>query len=422
MSLLTLMFKVCALNCTTSSASPARRTCAAAAALTFGLAVSSATQAFNTTNPEPYLPELTETVLVRDYPVVRNEMTSENNLEQERIRQISSLVKHGLENADSQALGYAQGLLNYWQQVERVPTEVRLYRAIIAQQQHHFDQALHELNIVLKYQPQHIQAHATRAAIHLTMGHYDQAAQDCRATAFTVDPLQTANCLAQVQGPRGHAHEMLESLEKLLSINPNIDSDMKREVLTTLGDLHASMNNQAKASIAYSNALDISPNHPYLVAQFSEFLIQHESFAELENFLLEKKSTLSTRIYQAIAKKNAVQEVKPQSTDLFTAKNSVLEGIGKELESIRKELEAIDLREDTDTAKYWVLYFIYIEPDNKQALHYAQLNWQTQKSLSDARLLKQAAEVANDTKTLSSLQDWLTERNIVDTRLTENTR
>ncbi len=402
MSILMLTFKSRGMQIASNSAYPARRICAAAAVLCLSFCFSSVSLAFNGDSSEPFLPELKETVLIRDYPVIRHASMSENAQVPERIQQIRILLKYGLEHSDSQSLGYAQGLLNYWQNAENVPDDVRLYRAIIAQQQHAFDRALSDLAIVLEHNPQHSQARATRAAIHLAMGNYERAAEDCRATALTADPLQTANCLAQVQGPRGQARVMAERLENLLTLNSNVDINLKREVLTTLGDLYVMMKNQKRAQLAYTEALAISPNHPYLVAQFSELLIQHEEYEELAGFLRELKSTLGTRLYQAIAERN-------QRTTKELWKVSAA--------SIRNELEMIDSREDSDTAKYWAFYFLYIEPDEQQALQYAQLNWQSQKSLSDARLLKRAAEAANDTKQLTRLDAWLNERAIVDSSL-----
>ena len=388
----------------------ARCICTAAAVFTLSMAFSSATLALNDMSAEPYLPDLKETVLIRDYPVVSHSSKSENSQVSERIQQIRTLLQYGLENADSQSLGYAQGLLNYWQKADQVPADVRLYRAIIAQQQHRFDKALSDLNIVLENNPQHSQARATRAAIYLAMGEYDRAAQDCRATALTVDPMQTANCLAQVQGPRGQAQVMAARLENLLSLNSNIELNLKREVLTTLADLYVILNAQKRAQLAYADALAISPNHPYLVAQFSELLIQLEAYEQLDGFLFTQKSTLGTRLYQAIVKRHETLQATLRLPNLSAVKESVRAST----QSIRIELTTIDLREDADTAKYWAMYFMYIDADKQQALHFAQLNWQSQKSLSDARLLKRAAEAVNDTRQLKTLDLWLNERGIVD--------
>lgn len=402
MSILMLTFKFRGVQSTSNSAYPARRICAAAGVFCIGFAFSSASLAFNNTSSSPYLPDLKQTVLIRDYPVIDHSLMSGNTQVEERVYQVRKLLIHSLEFSDSQSLGYAKGLLNYWQNSEIVPADIRVYRAIIAQQQHAFDKALNDLTIVLEENPQHLQARATRAAIHLAMGNYEKAAQDCRATAFKVDPLQTANCLAQVQGPRGQAQVMAERLETLLSLNSTFEMSLKREMLTTLGDLYVMMKNQKRAQLAYTEALAISPNHPYLVAQFSELLIQHEKYEELSGFLAELKSTLGTRLYQTIAKRH--QSASKESMRLSAA-------------SIRNELESIDLREGSDTAKYWAMYFLYIEADDTQALRYAQRNWQSQKSLSDARLLKRAAQAVNDTKQLAQLDAWLNERGIVDSTL-----
>ena len=142
MSLLLLVRKSRGMTSISNVRYPAPRTCAGVAGLMLALVYVNPVSAMSTNAAQPYIPEPDEVVLVRDYPVFQAHIASNGKTndeqEEQRLRFIRTLISHGLQKADAQSLGYAQGLLNSWSETSGIPIEVRLFRAMIAQQQHQF--------------------------------------------------------------------------------------------------------------------------------------------------------------------------------------------------------------------------------------------------------------------------------------------
>ena len=406
---------------TSNSLDPARRYCVVAAVLMLSLFLTESAFALKTSGSAPYVPAPDDIVLIRDYPVFSNgldkpDLQSDHNNPDtaEQIMKIRQYIGHGINHADSQSLGLAQGLINAWQGTQ-LPLELRVLRATIAQQKHQFQAAIEDLSFVLKRQPDHSQARLIRAAIYLATGNFALAESDCRATALIVDPIVTANCLAQALGPRGQAKNMIDRLDALLAVNLDIDPALKREVLTTQGDLFMVLNDLRLAYQAYAEALEISPQHPYLQAQIRDILIQRGDYPLLLASLAAQQNTLNKRVYQSIAEYKIPSEL-ANSSGLNAVDQTPLESVAL----LREELRLLDLSNTADTAKYWAAYYFYIEQNYQEALRFAVINWQTQQSLSDARLLKMTATAAKDDDQLSALQTWLKERGVFDLSLQFN--
>ena len=136
-----------------------------------------------------FVPDAADTVLLRVAP--------SDNAEVQRLRQMraalaeapgriematafaQAAIDHARRSQDARWYGYAEGALRHWQGRERVPAEVRVLRATLAQHDHRFAAALQDLDQVLAQQPQHLQARLTRAVIHSVQGRYAQAITDC---------------------------------------------------------------------------------------------------------------------------------------------------------------------------------------------------------------------------------------------------
>ena len=76
--------------------------------------------------------------------------------------------------------------------------------------------------------------------------------------------------------------------------------------------------------------------------------------------------------------------------------------------SQRLNLPRQDLRQDEASLQAAILayYYLNIDKQPKQALHYAKLNWETQKASEDLRLLLRAAQLTHDKKALRVIQQW----------------
>ena len=343
-------------------------------------------------------------LLVRDYPIFEQRTAHSEPLSMaQATQQAWEWVMTGTNSGEYHYYGYARGILDPWWDQNNVSSELRILRAVILQQQHFFDQALADLNQVIDSDPQNVQARFTRSAILFATGKLDAALLDCQRVFLKADPISVTLCVAPIKGLQGHAPVMIDKLNTLLAVS-ELASLQQREVHITLAELYWLQGNMAGAEKQFKQALNITPQHGYVVSQYSEFLLSLKRYNTLANFLQQQPPSIENQINLYYAQK---EQSKPELSEL---KNTITE-------NITTLTNTGDQKPALDNSRLLSLYHSRVENDSRAALLYARKNWDRQKGMIDTLLLMNAATKERDIRTIDKVSQWLEENLVQDQRL-----
>src|SRR5262249_5851445 len=156
------------------------------------------------------------------------------------------------------------------------PNEILMARAEVAQRAHRFDEARVALDAVLAREPNHAQAHLTRAYVKLAQGHGRAAFEDC----VSLDVAQTrsaVNCIARVRGVTGEARRAYEDVRIALDDAKHAgvrDNAALRELSLTAADLAERLGDNDSAAAHYRLALAIAPTSAFAQSAYADLLLE----------------------------------------------------------------------------------------------------------------------------------------------------
>jgi len=314
------------------------------------------------------------------------------------------LARHYIDNAkqsgDTRFYGYAERALNPWKHEQTAPPQVLLLRATINQQFHQFEQALNDLDHLLKMHPNNEQAWLTRAGILQVMGYPLEAAKSCLLLARLTTPLVATSCLSRAVSTTGLAEKAYSQL--LATYRNTRPPAINQQVwaLTILADIAHRLGDINNAQKHYSDALALSPENTLLIAYYSDFLIEQKNFNAAYQ-LLHNKINRNGLLLRLVITEKALKH-----PDYIMHKNR--------LNSL--------FEEETQWGTYTSLrdqsrFHLTILNNPHKALTFATRNWQQQKELTDIKLLLQAAIAANKPAASIKAIQWAQQHQIKDKQL-----
>ena len=337
----------------------------------------------------PFIPDNDEQVLERlplatnsvnrDTRALRNTLNTNPRQLELAIKLSKRYIALGKAEADPRYYGYAQGVLNPWWDSSEPPSEVLLLRALILQNRHDFDSALHDLQTLLQREPTNAQAWLTQAVILQVRARYDEAQRSCLPLMEFDTPLVASTCLASIGSLTGHAAKSYDFLRDALKEAQDISPYQHLWSLTVLAEMAVRMGKVKDADQLFTEALNVHGRDVYLLSAYADFLLDQKRPVEVVAMLVDKTRIDGLLLRVALAKQQLGSNDLPQLIIQLKARFTASRLRGENLHQ-------------GDEARFE----LYLLKQPQQALRLAQANWVLQREPKDARILLEAAIAADD--------------------------
>lgn len=172
---------------------------------------------------------------------------------------------------DARAAGLALGALQTWEGAARVPTEVLVMRATVAQYLHDFSGAEALLKRAVQQQPVHPQAWLTLATVYRVRGDYVGSDAACEGVLRSGQRLHGLACQAENQSLRGDQEAARAQFQRLLQ-TPRLPASLQQWLLTSVAELEARAGRPDAARAAWLQAIALGPSG-YTLDAYIDFLL-----------------------------------------------------------------------------------------------------------------------------------------------------
>ena len=308
-------------------------------------------------------------------------------------------IEQGRATSDPRFYGYAQAALAPWWNQADAPVEVMVLRATLHQNQHRFDQALVDLNAVLKRNPKHAQARLTKAVVLQVRGEFGGAEAECRALSRIAEPVVTATCLAAAQSLNGELKSSYARLSRLSEM-PGVTPELRGWTLSYLADMATRLGDNQAAEKYFLDALGIDRDDRFTLAAYGDFLLDQKRPAEVLALLRGQERIDGLLLRIALAQRALNDRHWLNSRDLLAAR----------FEAARLRVEQVHQREEAR-------FTLSLLDQPNAALALALANWSVQKEPADAWLVLAAAQAAGQRDAAKDVNALLVAGKLEDIKL-----
>lgn len=268
----------------------------------------------------------------------------------------------------------------------------------LRQYRHDFDAALLDFAAALQLDPDLAEAHAWRGAILLVQADYAAVAVECEALRRLERPVLHAGCLGLSQAYGGNLTAAERTLSQGLTRAALPESQLW--LLTRLGEVAAWRGQPAQAERHYRAALQLGLDDSYLLAAWSDFLLDQG------------------RPVEVVKQLAAWEGADPLLLRLAEAESALkLPAAAAHVRALGERFAAAGQRGDTTHRAEEARYQLHLLRDPARALQLARANYAVQREPRDARVLLEAAAAANDRAAAGPALDWLRRSGFEDARL-----
>jgi tetratricopeptide (TPR) repeat protein len=301
-----------------------------------------------------------------------------------------------IARGDPRYIGYADAVMAPFAQ-SRAPA-VLAVRGQLRQYRHDFDGALEDFAGALEADPQFASAHAWRGAIYLVQANYAAAKTECDALLALDRATLYGGCIGLVRAYGGQMEAGSAALQRAL--DETRDAGNRLWLLTRLGEVAAWRGQPDKAERHYRAALALGIDDGYLLAAWSDFLLDQGRPAEVVKWLARWEASDGLLLRLALAETALGQPA---------AKAHV--------QALADRFAAAKVRGDTTHRAEEARYQLHLAGNAPAALALAAANYQVQREPRDARALLEAAIAAKDAGAAQPVRDWLLASGFEDARL-----
>jgi len=332
----------------------------------------------------------------RELAAMRSAMTASASDPVPAARLAQRYFDLAMARGDPRYVGYAAAVVARF--ADPLPASLRSIRGLLRQYRHDFEGALDDFAGALVLDPDLAAAHAWRAAIYLVQANYAAAQEECVALQRLGRSTLLGGCIGLVQAYGGQLEAAYRSLQQALETSS--DADNRLWLLTRLGEVAAWRGQSAQAERHYREALRLGRDDGYLLAAWSDFLLDAGRPAEVISQLAgwESSDSLLLRLAEAAAALKS-----PAAAPLA--------------QTLEERFAAARLRGDTTHRAEEARYRLRLRGDPEQALRLAAENYRVQREPRDARILLEAAIAAQDAAAAQPVRDWLRSSGFEDARL-----
>ncbi|MFO1460129.1 MAG: hypothetical protein U1G08_12045 [Verrucomicrobiota bacterium] len=301
-------------------------------------------------------------------------------------------VQRARDEADPRQLGAAMTALAPWWSDPEPGPDVRVLRATVQQSLHEFEPAVRDLEDAVRENPRHTQAWLTLSTLYAIRGQFQDARRAALQLGRLSDPFTSLTLAAQIASLTGHAAQAQSSLNELLSSGSSGTSPHLMLWAETLAaEISDRRGDFTSAEIHFRRALDLRPRDPYLLATFSDFLLDQGRRGEAAERLLgwEHADALLLRRVEA-------------SGDPTLARK-----LGDRLDAAFARGERLHLREAAR-------FELHTRHNPERALDLAIENWAIQREPPDVRILFEAATAARNKNAMETVRIWMESTRLED--------
>lgn len=301
-----------------------------------------------------------------------------------------------MARGDPRYIGYADAIVNRFS--TQLSPQLLLVRGTLRQYRHDFAAALDDFAAALELDSDLAGARAWRGAIHLVQADYVNASKECEALNEIQRPVLFGGCAGLVLAYTGHLDNAYKTLYQALSASR--DDGHRLWLHTRLGEVSAWQGQFVRAERHYRQALAIGRDDGYLLAAWSDFLLDLGRADEVVKLLAAWASSdgLLLRLTEA-------------ETLLK------LPGAPAHRQALADRYAAARQRGDTTHRAEEARFHLRLKGDAKLAVALAAENYRVQKEPRDARILLEAAMAAKDPGAARSALDWLQSSEFEDARM-----
>ena len=307
----------------------------------------------------------------------------------------------GRASSDPRFVGRAESALGPWWATQDAPEPVLLLRATIRQYLHDFPGSLSDLARALAAHPEDVQAWVTRAAVQQVLGDFGAARISCFEVLQRASRLPGTTCLAGVSSLTGQLERSRALLARTLQTDDRGDHAEELWAQTTLAEMAVRAGDAHSAESAYRAALALGVKDGYLLASYSDFLLDQGRAAEVVTLLQDE-----TRADNLLLRLTLAERV--SGAPLAAAHEAQL---GERFAASALRGERLHLREESRFA-------LGLAHDRKRALLLASQNWNVQHEPADVRVLLEAAAAADDRAAAGPALLFLKQSGLEDATLT----
>ncbi len=280
---------------------------------------------------------------------------------------------------DPRYIGYADAVLVPF--ASSTAPEMLVARGQLRQYRHDFDGALADFAEALRADPTFAPAHAWRGAIQLVRADYAAAKIECDALQALDRPTLHGGCQGLLRAYSGQMEAGYADLHRALE--GTVDPGNRLWLLTRLGEVAAWRGQAEKAEQHYRAALALGIDDGYLLAAWSDFLLDRNRPAEVLKWLAGWEASDGLLLRLAIAATAAGNS---------TAKAHV--------QALADRFAAAQARGDTTHRAEEARFRLHLANDAAGALVVAAANYRVQREPRDA-----AAQPVRDWLQSSGFED-----------------
>ncbi len=301
-----------------------------------------------------------------------------------------------IARGDPRYVGYAEAIVGRFQAA--LPAPLLTLRGVLRQYRHDFAGGLQDFAAALALDPDYAVAHAWRGAIFLVQADYGAAQKECDALKRLGRDTLAGGCQGLAQAYGGQLKAGYDTLQATL--RQVTDPDSRLWLLTRLGEVAAWRGQTAQAQAHYREALSLGRDDVYLLAAWTDFLLDAGQPAEVVRLLSAWASADSLLLRLAEAETALQQPAAARHRQMLTDRFAAARARGDTTHRAEEARFELRLRNDPTTA-----------------LRLAQDNYAVQREPRDARVLLEAALAAKAPAGAQAAIEWLQRSGFEDARL-----
>jgi tetratricopeptide (TPR) repeat protein len=309
-------------------------------------------------------------------------------------------IAAGRNQGNPRFYGEAQAALAPWWTDKNAPLEIIILRATILQSFHDFKAALSDFDHVIAIDPDNLQAHLSRAFIHMVTGSYETAAKDCNAITHPRARLVQEICQARINALTGKGGDAFQRLQKSTEKLGNSDTATLTFAKTVLAEIAVSLGETDSAETLFANLTNTNAPDVALLAAHADLLLAENRAAEALALLENRGESDALLLRRTIAAKKTSH---PQ----FLEWSSILKD---RFSAAAASNNRAHLREEAR-------FTLDVLDNPEQALTLAIENWSTQKEPADMQLVLAAAHASGKPQAARPVIDFIARTNLDDARL-----
>ncbi len=297
---------------------------------------------------------------------------------------------------DPRYVGYADAVMAPFAR-SQAPAVLAM-RGQLRQYRHDFDAALADFALALKADPQFAAAHSWRAAIFLVQADYPAAKVECDALEALGRVTLYGACIGLTRAYGGQMEAGFAALQHALA--GARDAGNRLWLLTRMGEVAAWRGQPAKAEQYYRAALALGIDDGYLLAAWSDFLLDQNRPDEVVKQLGRWETSDGLLLRLALAE--------------TTLKLPAAEA---HVKALHDRFAAAKVRGDTTHRAEEARYELHLAGNAAASVIVAAANYKVQREPRDARALLEAAIAARDAAAAQPVRDWLKSSGFEDAHL-----